>query len=217
MEEPYASMPALANYGDYTWNGPAYNATESMAAVLLELAGSGRGVHDAVVAFADLNQNWPYRTAVVNAPLLNKDIAAFWAARNASSGKYGNSNGNVKHDGSSALRNRLALLTTLPDVLPRMAMKGFASDVAPWSTLAMQWATACQHLIAMLDALDDGDKSKADSEFNAAQVWINKTTAMTVNDRNNQGQDLPNSITPITGDDAFNTFVANSTSIYKGQ
>ena len=31
MIEPYASMPALANYGDYTWNGPAYDPTASMA------------------------------------------------------------------------------------------------------------------------------------------------------------------------------------------
>jgi hypothetical protein len=98
-----------------------------------------------------------------------------------------------------------------------MAMKGFASDVAPWATLAMQWASACQHLINMLDAIDGGNKKKADSEFNAAQVWVNKTTAKTVNDRNDDGVDLPNSITPVTGDGAFDTFLANATTIYKGQ
>ncbi|OBT64760.1 hypothetical protein VE03_06506 [Pseudogymnoascus sp. 23342-1-I1] len=212
MEEAYASMPALANYADYTWNGPAYNANDSMTAILQELAGSGRGVYDAVLAFADLNQNWPYREAIVNAPQLNKDIAAFWTARNAWP-KHGKGN----KDGTWALRNRLALLTTLPDVLPRMAMKGFAADVAPWSNVAMQWATACQHLIAMLDALDAGNKSKASSEFNAAQTWVNKTMAKTVNDSSDNGTYIPNSITPITGDDAFDTFLANSTSIYKAQ
>ncbi|KFY42059.1 hypothetical protein V494_02637 [Pseudogymnoascus sp. VKM F-4513 (FW-928)] len=212
MEQAYASMPSLANYADYTWNGPAYNADDSMAAILLELAGSGKGVHDAVIAFADLNQNWPYRDAIVNAPQLNKDISAFWTARNASS-----KNGNGNKDGSKALRKRLALLTTLPDVLPHMAMKGFAADVAPWSTVAMQWATACQHLIAMLEALDAGNKSKATSEFNAAELWVNKTLAKTVNDSSDNGTYLPNSITPVTGDGAFDTFLANSTSIYKAQ
>ncbi|KFZ19239.1 hypothetical protein V501_00752 [Pseudogymnoascus sp. VKM F-4519 (FW-2642)] len=213
MEEAYASMPALANYADYTWNGPAYDADASMAAILLELAGSGRGIHDAVLAFADLNQNWPYRDAIVNAPLLNKDIAAFWTARKAASSKHGNG----KKDGTAALRNRLALLTTLPDVLPRMAMKGFAADVAPWSTVAMQWATACQHLIAMLDALDKGDRGKAGREFDVAQAWVNKTLAKTVNDSSDNGTFIPNSITPITGDGAFDTFLANSTTIFKGQ
>ncbi|KFY49919.1 hypothetical protein V496_09713 [Pseudogymnoascus sp. VKM F-4515 (FW-2607)] len=210
MEQAYASMPALANYADYTWNGPAYNANDSMAAILQELSGSGRGVYDAVLAFVDLNQNWPYRDAIVNAPQLNKDIAAFWTARNSSS-KHGNGN----KDGTQALRNRLALLTTLPNVLPRMAMTGFAADVAPWSNVAMQWATACQHLIAMLDALDAGNKSKANSEFSAAQTWVNKTMAKTVNDSSDNGTYIPNSITPITGDGAFNIFLANSTSIYK--
>ncbi|KAJ5806783.1 beta-N-acetylglucosaminidase-domain-containing protein [Penicillium riverlandense] len=209
MEEAYASMPALANYGDYTWNGPAYNADESMAAILWELSGSDPVVHDAVLAFSDLNQNWPYRTPAVSSPELNKDIAAFWAARKHSPG-HG-------HGNTLALHNRLALLTTLPDVLPRMAMKSFASDVAPWSTVAMQWAHACQHLIAMLDAVDAGDKKRADGEFNAAQAWVKKTKAKTVNDRNDDGQDLPDSITPHTAEEAFTTFLANATTIYKSQ
>ncbi|KAJ5605220.1 beta-N-acetylglucosaminidase-domain-containing protein [Penicillium lagena] len=217
MEEAYASMPALANYGDYTWNGPAYNADESMTAILWELTGSDPIVHDAVLAFSDLNQNWPYRTPAVNSPQLNKDIAAFWAARNHSSHYQGGHSHGHGYGNTLALHKRLALLTTLPDVLPRMAMKGFASDVAPWSTVAMQWAHACQHLIAMLDALDAGDKNRAEGEFNAAQAWVKKTKAKTVNDRNDQGQNLPDSITPVTAEEAFTTFLANATAIYKGQ
>ena len=140
------------------------------------------------------------------------DIAAFWAARETSpQAEHGYANG------EAALINRLAILTTLPDVLPRMAMKGFATDVAPWSTVAMQWAKACQHLITMLHALDDGDQTKADSEFEAAQGWVNRTKSKTVNDRNDQGEELPNSIIPITGDGSFDLFLANATAIYKGQ
>ncbi|CAL5869217.1 uncharacterized protein PFLUO_LOCUS3445 [Penicillium psychrofluorescens] len=217
MEEAYASMPALANYGDYTWNGPAYNADESMAAILWELTGSDPTVHDAVLAFSDLNQNWPYRTPVVNSPQLSKDISAFWAARNHSSHPQGGHGHGHGHGSTLALQKRLALITTLPDVLPRMAMKGFASDVAPWSTLAMQWAHACQHLIAMLDAVDAGDKKKADGEFKAAQAWVKKTKAKTVNDRNDQGKNLPDSITPIIAEEAFTSFLANATTIYKRQ
>lgn len=219
MEQPYASMPSLANYGDYTWNGPAYNASESMEAALWELAGSDAEVHDAVVAFSDLNQNWPYRKPEVGSPQLNKDITAFWAARNASStAVHSNSRWHSRRaDGTQALRDHLELLTTLPDVLPRMDMKGFASDVEPWSTLAMQWATACQHLISMLEALDDGDDTKADNEFETAQEWVEKTKAKTVDDRNDDGEDLPNSIVPKTAEDAFTTFLDDATAIYEGQ
>lgn len=210
MEQPYASMPALANYGDYTWNGPKYNASKSMEMILHELSGSSIAVNEAVVAFADINQNWPYRSPEVHAPQLSRDIAAFWKSYNHSSKS---SNG----EKDSALKARLELLATLPDVLPKMDMKGFASDVEPWSTVAMQWAKACQHLINMMEAVKDGDKTKADSEFKAAQGWVKRTKAKTVDDRNDDGEDLPNSITPITGDGAFDMFLANATTVYKSQ
>lgn len=211
MIEPYASMPALANYGDYTWNSPAYDANASMAAALRELSGDDNGVHEAVVAFADLNQNWPYREPQVHSPMLSKDIAAFWAARQDTDKK-----GPGKRDGG-ALSARLQLLTTLPDVLPHMAMKGFATDVAPWSTVAMQWGHACQHLISMLEALDAGDQDKADKEYKTAQDWVAKTKKKTVDDQNGQGEYLPNSITPVVAEQAFSGFLGNATAIYKGQ
>lgn len=211
MEQPYASFPALANYGDYTWNGPAYDADESMAAALRELSGSDERVHEAIVAFTDLGQNWPYRTPEVHSPQLNKDIEAFWTARNSSSTT---DDGN---DGTQKLRDRLELFTTFPDVLPRMAVKGFASDVEPWATVAMQWGHACQHLIAMLEALDDGNKSKADSEFETAQEWVEKTKKKTVDDRDDEGNDLPNSIVPVIAKEAFTSFLGNATAIYKDE
>ncbi|KAJ5103602.1 beta-N-acetylglucosaminidase-domain-containing protein [Penicillium argentinense] len=208
MEQAYASMPALANYADYTWNGPKYDANKSMDAILWELSGTNKTVHNALLAFVDLNQNWPYREPEVYAPQLSSDIAAFWASRNGSS-KY--------HNAESALRTRLALISTLPDVLPSMAMKGFAADVEPWSIVAMQWAKACQHLISMLNAIANGNKKKADSEFNIAQEWVTKTNATTVDDRDDDGKDLPNSITPTTGDGVFEWFLGNATVVYKGE
>ncbi|RMJ24335.1 beta-N-acetylglucosaminidase [Aspergillus sp. HF37] len=207
MIQPYASMPALANYADYTWNAPAYSPDASMGAALWELSGSDKHVHNALVAFADLSQNWPYRTPEVHSPMLSADITAFWAARNKSSSA----------DGTNPLRARLDLLTTLPTVLPDMALKPFSTDVEPWSTVAMKWATACQHLVSMLDALDAGDKGRADAEFEAAMKWVEKTKAKTVDDRNSRGGDLPNSITPVVAKMTFNGFLGDATAVYKGQ
>ncbi|CAP80500.1 hypothetical protein E8E15_010689 [Penicillium rubens] len=206
MNQPYASMATLANYGDYTWNGPSYDATKSTEASLWELSGTDTTVHNALIAFTDLNQNWPYQNPQVNATQLNKDITAFWTARKAGTS-----------DGTGALKDRLELIISIPDVLPDMAMKAFATDVAPWATVAKQWATACKHLIAMLEALDDKDQSTADAEFNSAKEWVEKTKAKTVDDRNAQGEDLPKSIVPTTGDGAFDKFLTGATAIYDGK
>ncbi|PGG98163.1 hyaluronoglucosaminidase [Blastomyces parvus] len=208
MIEPYASLPALANYADYMWNAIAYDADESMAAILQELAGDNKQVHEALVAFSDLNQNWPYRTPEVHSPALDKDIEAFWAGRS----ERGRGN-----DGSKPLRKRLQLLSKLPETMPRMAMKEFATDVEPWTTVASQWAKACEHLINMLDAHDKGQEKKAEREFKAAQEWIEKTKEKTVDDRNGKGEDLPNSIVPHVAEQAFVGFLGNATAIYKGE
>lgn len=203
MNQPYASMIALANYGDYTWNAPSYNATKSMNASLWELSGSDTTVHNSLITFTDLNQNWPYQSPEVNAPKLTKDITAFWAGRRTGSS-----------DGTEALKDRLALIISIPDVLPKMATKAFATDVAPWTTVAKQWATACKHLIAMLEAIDDNDHCTADAEFKSAKKWVEKTKAKTVDDRNADGEDLPKSIVPATGDGAFDKFLTDATAIY---
>ncbi|OJD14864.1 hypothetical protein AJ78_04840 [Emergomyces pasteurianus Ep9510] len=208
MIEPYASLPALSNYADYMWNAPAYDPDESMAAVLQELAGSNKHVQEALVAFSDLNQNWPYRTPEVHSPALDKDIEAFWAGRSAR-GKG--------HDGSKALRKRLQLLTKLPETLSRMAMKTFADEVKPWTTVASQWAHACEHLIDMLDAHDKGQEKKAERELKAALEWVEKTKEKTVDDRNGKGEDLPKSIVPHVAEQAFTGFLGNATAIYKGE
>lgn len=205
MVQSYASMPSLINYADYTWNGPAYNPDASMAAGLQELAGPDDKAHTALLAFSDINQNWPYRNDTVNAPELSKAIDAFWAAR-----KSGDKNGR------QALVDRLALINTLPDVLPTIAMKAFGAEVAPWSTLAMQWATASQHVIAMIDAVDAGDKAKADQEHEVVLAWVEKTKAKTVSSLSEDGTKIvPNSITPTTGDAVFDKFVADGNAIYK--
>lgn len=205
MVQSYASMLALINYADYTWNGPAYDSSVSMAAAIQELAGNDRKVLEALMAFVDINQSWPYRTPTEYAPALSRDIAAFWAARKAGDAK-----------GRKPLMDRLALFAELPDRLVPMAMKPFAPEVKPWSTVALQWANACQHMIKAVDAKDKGDQATADAEYKAAQGWVDKTKEKTVASLNDAGVTVPNSITPTTGDNVFDKFVADATAIYKG-
>ena len=209
IQQPYASMISLINYGDYTWNSPAYDAAESMSEALRELAGNEKGVHEGLVAFVDLNQNWPYRTPKVFSPQLSKDMESFWDSLEVSSA------GNDNSYGERPLRERLVLLTRLPNLLPEMAMKGFASDVEPWSTAAMQWARACQNLMSMLDAIADGDTEKADTEYEKALEWVKKTEKKTVETLDREGN--PDAYAPNVGDGMFQYFLVNATEIYKGQ
>lgn len=195
MIQPYASMPALGNYGDYAWNGPAYDPDASMAAVLEELAGPDPTVLSALRTFADLNQSWPYRDDVVFAPELNRDIDAFWAAGDSGDAA-----------GTAALRDRLQRIAALPDTLDRMAEPGFAADAGPWVDAASQWAKALQHEIAMLEAIDAGDGNTATDELFAAREWIERTKQPTVDDQGSDGVLRPDSIVPSVGDGAFDTF-----------
>ncbi|KLJ08610.1 hypothetical protein EMPG_15957 [Blastomyces silverae] len=69
----------------------------------------------------------------------------------------------------------------------------------------------------MLDAHERGQEKKAEQEFKAAQEWIEKTKEKTVDDRNEKGEDLPNSIVPHVAEQAFTGFLGNATAIYKGE
>lgn len=196
MQQPYASMIALINYGDYTWNGPAYDANESMDAALWELAGDDKRVHEALVAFVDLNQNWPYRTPEIFAPELAEDIKTFW-----------------DEDDAKPLRKRLQLLTKLPKLLSKMAMKDFATDVKPWSVAASQWAEALEDLIDGLDALDKGNNKKANKKLKEAEAWIEKTKKKTVETLDREGN--PDSYAPNVGDGLFGKFYNDTLSVYE--
>ena len=203
MIQPYASLPALGNYADYTWNGPAYDADASMAAVLAELAGDDPAVREALVAFADLNQSWPYRDDVVHAPALSADVEEFWAAYEAGDAS-----------GAKALRERLSVIRSLPEVLPAMAEPGFAADAEPWIDAAAQWATALTHEIAMLEAVVADDGATATAELFAAHEWIARTTEPTVDDQGGDGVRRENVLVPSVGDGVFEEFSDRATAAY---
>jgi hypothetical protein len=68
----------------------------------------------------------------------------------------------------------------------------------------------------MLDALDAGDKTTADSEYKSAQEWVAKTSAKTVS-KIEDGKVVENGITPTTGDGVFDKFAEDATEVYKSQ
>lgn len=208
MLSAYASMPALANFGDYTWNGPSYDAAASTKAVLSELAGNNAAILTALVAFVDLHQFWTYSDNPTYAPQLKADINAYWAAR---------ADDDPSNDDDTAFSRRLTLLKTIPEVLSRMPIAAFAKDVEPWTTVAVQWANACQHLIATLNAIDTEDKAKSDSEYKLAKQWIAKTKAKTISTLGDDGQVVKNSTAAIIGDGLFDTFYRNVTDRYNAQ
>jgi hyaluronoglucosaminidase len=195
MIQPYASLPALGNYADYTWNGPDYDPTRSMVAVLDELAGPDPAVREALETFADLNQSWPYRPDVVHAPALSADVDAFWVAYDAGADL-----------GATRLGQRLTRIAQLPDTLRAMAERGFLADAEPWVAAAAQWATALQHELDMLRAIRSDDGATATDALFAAREWIEKTKARTVDDQGSDGVRRPDVIVPTVGDGVFDSF-----------
>lgn len=208
MLSAYASLFALSNYGDYTWNGPSYDPTASMAAAISELAGNDATIQTALTAFVDLYQFWTYSDNPIYAPQLSADIKAYWAAR---------ADDDPNTDDDTAFSRRLTLLKALPDVLSRMPISAVASDVGPWIQVAAQWATACEHLIATLNAIDVDDKAKADSEYKIAKQWVAKTKVKTITTLGDDGQPKVNSTAAISGDGLFDTFYKNVTDAYNDQ
>jgi hypothetical protein len=206
MQQPYASMLALINYGDYTWNTPEYDPSKSTVGAIEELAGSKKSVREALVAFIDLNQNWPYRQPEVFAPALSKDVEKFWEARKSKSWF-------TKQRGMQPLKDRLSLLSKLPKTLSGMDEEKFALDVAPWTASTMQWAKACQELISMLDLLDEGKKKQAGEKLNKAKEWIEMTKEKTIDTLDREGN--PDTYAPKVGDGAFQQFLEDATEIYE--
>jgi hyaluronoglucosaminidase len=197
MIEPYASLPALANYADYCWNPPAYDAEDSFASALDELAGSDRQVRRALDVFVDLNLNWPYRDGSPKAPALSADVEAYQAAYEDGA-----------QDGRAALRTRLNQITKLPRTLEAMASQGFVDDTKPWMVAASQWAQGLKEQDRMLTALEDGALKKASKAAASAKASFRAATAATVPDQREDGVYTEDQITPSVGDGVFEVFIA---------
>ncbi|GAB3808759.1 hypothetical protein GCM10028798_35310 [Humibacter antri] len=204
MIEPYASMIALAGYGDYTWNSPDYDASVTQAAIISELAGGDSAVRDALDAFVDLNQSWtPYRSSSQFAPELSADIDAFWTAYQSGDAA-----------GMKSLQDRLAVIAAAPDTLKAMAQPGFYGDAQPWIDAAAHWATAMQDEITSLTSIKAGQGEAATKAILAALSEVNAAKQPTVSDLGNNDQVVPNSIVPSVGDGVFQTFSDKAIAAY---
>ena len=205
MIEPYSSMIALAGFGDYSWNGPAYSPATTQSSIISELAGTDPAVRASLEAFVDLNQSWkPYRPSSQTAPALTADIAAFWAAYDAGD-----------KSGMQPLKDRLAVIKAGPEVLPTMAMAGFYTDSKPWIGAAANWAAAMEAQVTMLEATKSGDGVAATDAALAAGAEMALAKRPTVPDvgPNNIGI-TPNVIIPSVGDGLFEIFTAEAARRY---
>ncbi|MFE6971058.1 beta-N-acetylglucosaminidase domain-containing protein [Isoptericola sp. NPDC057653] len=203
MIEPYASMPSLADYGDYTWNPPAYDADASHGNALDELAGDAPGVRAALGLFVDLNQNWPYRSGSPKAPGLSADVDAFWAAYDAGDDA-----------GRAALLDRLGAIEDLPRSLAPMAEPGFVADATPWIDAASQWASALLAESRMLAALEAGDAATASARAAEAREQLALAGRATVDDQGSDGVHQEDQIVPSVGDGRFEEFSAKAFRIF---
>lgn len=189
MIEPYLSLPAIFNYADFSWNGPSYNPQLSMDEALLRLAGPDKDVQAAVQAFADLNQDWQDDELTPSAPALRRDMNRFWTDYDAGKPTSGD------------LLARAKLLQRLPELLPKMAVPGFASDAEHWAAAAAEYGRGVEAALAMLDAAKRGDAAAVQAGRNQVQGALTAATAKT-----QPTLDL-GVVTPVLGDSELKSFL----------
>ncbi|MFJ4028770.1 beta-N-acetylglucosaminidase domain-containing protein [Paenarthrobacter sp. NPDC089989] len=189
MIQPYLSLPAIFNYADFSWNGPAYNPQKSMDAALAQVSGPDPDVQAAVKAFVDLNQDWQDDELTPSAPALRRDIEQFWSDYDAG------------RSPSGGLQARSGLLQRLPELLPKMEVPGFADDATHWATAAAEYGRGVTAALSMLDAAKKGDSAAvADGRKNvqAALASAGAKTQPTLN---------LGVVTPVLGDSELKTFL----------
>jgi hyaluronoglucosaminidase len=189
MVQSYASMPALASFADYLWNGPGSDGEGSLNAALEEIAGPDLDVQAALKTFADLNRNWAIDESTAKSPLLAADMEEFW--RSYEAGTFDD----------SALERRSATISALPEVLSRIPVQGFYNDAVRWIDSASHHGAALQSAITMLAAADEGDAAAvadARSALDAAAEQANQATQTVA--------DHPQ-VKPRAGDGLFEAFL----------
>jgi hyaluronoglucosaminidase len=189
MIEPYLSLPAIFNYADLSWNGPAYDAAKSMNAALSLVAGPDPAVQEGVRAFVDLNQDWQDDELSPSAPELRRDIDRFWTDYDAGRAPSG------------GLKARAALLQRLPELLPRMAQRGFAQDAAAWVAAAAEYGRGVEAALDMLEATKRGDTEAA------ATARKNVETALASAEEKRQPTLELGVVTPVLGGSELKSFL----------
>lgn len=151
MLQAYASMPAIAAYGSYTWYGPKHDADKARLAAVDQLVGVRNQPN--VAALMDVVSSWRYSSTTTPSEL-GTELAAFNDALEAKDA-----------DGLAAaeekLRNRLELLSGAPAVLEKAASKGFAEDLMPWARTAADLADAALEAIEVKKSVANRNPSPA--------------------------------------------------------
>lgn len=198
MIQPYASLISLGNYADYCWNPPVYDAAESWAAVVDELAGPEEQIRSDLRVLADLHQNWPYRSSSPLAPALEADLTAYWEA-DVDGGAEG-----------TALVERLTRIAGLEDSLAGMAEPGFHQDTLPWIVAGAQWAEGLLAQHEMMAALHAGDHGAASEAAARAVERFALAGRATVPDQRKDGVYREDQIVPVVGAGLFEAFAARA-------
>ncbi|AKH85523.1 beta-N-acetylhexosaminidase [Streptomyces sp. CNQ-509] len=143
MNQAAASKLALYTVADFAWNDAAYDARESWAGALAELAGGDRHTTAALRAFADASYGSALNPG--QAPELSAAIAAYW-----------------DRGGEDALDDALAALEAAPGVLrDRLPDRAFVEESGPWLDATRDWGTATRTALRMVEAARDGDGDRA--------------------------------------------------------
>ncbi|MFF0726380.1 beta-N-acetylglucosaminidase domain-containing protein [Streptomyces sp. NPDC004134] len=143
MNQAAASKIALYTVADFAWNDAAYDARESWAGALAELAGGDRRTTAALRAFADASYGSALNPG--QAPELSAAIAAYW-----------------DRGGDDALDDALAALEAAPGVLrDRLPDRAFVEESGPWLDATRDWGTATRTALRMVEAARDGDGDRA--------------------------------------------------------
>ena len=205
MIQPYASLISLGNYADYCWNPPAYDAADSWDAVVDELAGADEQIRSDLRVFADLHQNWPYRSGSPLAPALEADLEAYWEADEAGGAE------------GAALVERLERIAGLEESLAGMAEPGFHQDTLPWIVAGAHWAEGLLAQHAMMAALVAGDDEAASEAAARAAEQFALAGRATVPDQREDGVYKEDQIVPVVGAGLFEAFAARAWEVLRAE
>lgn len=194
MVQSYASMLALVNVADYSWNTKVYDQYASLKAAINFLAGPDPQVRSALTTFGDLN--WSWRGDTTKAPLLRADISRFWTDWQAKAPNAG-----------ADLSRRLQSISAETTELPKTTFSGFFADAKPWIDAAAKDSEAMTAAIAMLTDLRRGASAAAMRDRGRLLAAHTAALAATV-------KTLGAPVVPSVGDGQFDIFLTRALELF---
>lgn len=214
MIQAYASMPVLASYGSYTWNGPAYDPVIAQDEAMAQVAGTRSGpLWDTLEAFTDLSVSWPFSEDMPASPGLSADVAAFETALEGDDDQAVDS-------AAQTLQDRLALLSQAPTTLQGVQVTGYYEDCEPWILAAADWADAASAAVDLRLALRAGDQDgatqAAERMEQAAQEAETARVVSVSSEDTPDDQPVEQSLVPEVGDGLLAQLVEDARAAQEG-